>query len=109
MAEDRLALLEQLVRDNPTDSRLRYMLAMELVSRDNVDQAVEEFQKLTSLDPDYVPAYFQCGQALAQAGRTGEAKDWYQRGIAAAERAGDIHARLEIEQALRALETDWRP
>ena len=106
MVEDRLAVLQDLVRRNPKDARTRYMLAMELVCREQLEDAVEQFRQIASLDPGYVPAYFQCGQALAAAGRIEEAKDWYRRGIVAAERAGDPHARSEIEEALRSLQTD---
>ena len=47
--------------------------------------------------------YLMCGQMLEKVGRTEEAREWLTAGIAAAGKAGDGHARGELEAALSTL------
>ena len=51
---------------------------------------------LTAAEPDYVPAWFQQGQLLAQEGQTDEAAAVLRQGIEAARRTGDEHALAEM-------------
>ena len=99
MTVNRIELLEGMVAQNPGDSRTRYMLAMELVNSGSLDAAVQHFQAILSSAPDYIPTYFQCGQALEAAGKSEEARDVYQRGIEACARSGDEKTRRELEEA----------
>jgi Flp pilus assembly protein TadD len=103
MALDRLAVLRQLVEQNPSDSRTRYMLAMELAGRGELEAAVREFEAVIQSDADYVAAYMHGGQALERLGRLEEARDFYRRGIEASQRTGNRHAREELEGLLALL------
>lgn len=103
MALDRLAVLRQLVEQNPSDSRTRYMLAMELAGRGELEAAVGEFEAVVAADADYVAAYMHGGQALERLGRLEEARSFYQRGIEACRRTGNRHAREELEALLALL------
>jgi hypothetical protein len=47
--------------------------------------------------------YLMCGQMLEKVGRTDEAREWLVAGIVAATKAGDGHARGELESALSTL------
>jgi hypothetical protein len=47
--------------------------------------------------------YLMCGQMLEKAGRSDEAREWFAAGIEAASKAGDGHARSELEAALSTL------
>src|SRR5438128_2084833 len=89
--------IEALLADDPNDPFLRYGLAMEYASASDDAGAVDRFAELFAIDPDYVPAYLQVGQALTRLGRTQEARDAYARGIGAARRQGDAHAAEEMQ------------
>ena len=56
-------------------------------------------------DPDYTYAYFHAAQTLEKVGRIEEAKELYRRGIEAAGRKADTHARDELQAALANLES----
>lgn len=92
--------LEEMLKDEPNDPELRYFLGMDHVSAGEQEEAVRCFRELFALAPDYVPAYLQAGQALVRLGRTGEAREVFRHGIAAAQRQNDRHARDEMQGML---------
>ena len=89
-----------MVAEKPEDSFLRYGLAMEYRNTGDNERAMNEFNVLMTSAPDYVPAYFHAGQTLERLGRSEDARQVYRRGIEAATRKGDQHARTELEGAL---------
>ena len=93
-------MLKSMVEQNPSDSFLRYGLAMEYRNRGELELAISEFRALMAAAPDYVPAYFHAGQTLERTGEVDEARQVYEKGIAAATRKGDAHAKSELEGAL---------
>jgi len=95
--------IEALLADEPDNSFLRYALAMEYVSAGQPDQALTTFRELLQRDPDYVPAYLQAGQVLAQQGRPSEAREILTAGLQAAQRMGDGHAAGEMSGLLATL------
>ena len=97
---DRLAMLNEILAENPTDAFARYGLAMEYSKIGNVDLALEEFKKLLDTHPDYTPGYFMAAQTLAAASRTDEAKKMLSDGIASAKRTSNTHAQSEMEAML---------
>ena len=103
MAKTRKEQLEALLAEDPTDSFLRYGLAMECANSGDANAADEHFKALLGSHPEYVAGYFHYGQFLAKAGRTEEARSTLNTGIATARRAGDEHARSEMEAALAEL------
>ena len=100
---DRLAMLSEIVQQNPNDAFARYGLAMEHAGRGDLATALNEFAKLVELHPDYANGYFMAAQNLAKAGRNAEAKDYLHRGIAAAEHTRNMHALSEMQQMLEEL------
>lgn len=100
---DRLSMLQQIVESKPQDAFARYGLAMELSNRGELEPALVEFNKLLGLHPDYAAGYFMAAQQLAKAARNDEAKDYLQRGIAAAERTRNAHAAGEMQAMLEDL------
>ena len=99
----RRQILEDFVAAKPTDAFARYGLAMECANSSDPAAADEHFKALLASHPEYVAGYFQYGQFLAKAGRTEEARSTLNAGIATAQRAGDDHARSEMEAALAEL------
>jgi tetratricopeptide (TPR) repeat protein len=100
---DRISTFQSFIARSPDDPFPRYGLAMELRNRGDTDAALREFVTLMDRFPDYVPTYLMAGNTLAERGRVDEAKDVYQRGLAAAQRKGDHHAAGELEGALAGL------
>jgi Tfp pilus assembly protein PilF len=99
----RRQILEDFVAAKPTDAFARYGLAMECANSGDAAAADENFKALLNSHPEYVAGYFQFGQFLAKSGRGEEARSTLNAGIAAARRAGDDHARSEMEAALAEL------
>lgn len=97
---DRIAMLTEILSANPGDAFARYGLAMEYAKAGQTDAAMAEFARLLDLNPDYVPGYQMAAQTLAAAARTEEARQMFQRGIAAAARAGNVHAQAEMQGML---------
>jgi tetratricopeptide (TPR) repeat protein len=81
-----------------------YGLAMEYRAAGDHDRARATFAKVHELDPSYVPAYFMCGQLLAELGLIPEARAELAQGIDVATRVGDQHALLEMRGLLQTLD-----
>jgi thioredoxin-like negative regulator of GroEL len=99
--------LEQLLESDPDDVFLQYALAKACVTEGDLETGLIKFQKVIDGHPEYVPAYFQKGQALAEQGRAVEARSILTQGIQAARQAGDRHAESEMTEFLEAIGSDW--
>jgi len=100
---DRVALLNEILSQNPADPFARYGLAMEYSNAGDVERALDEFKKLLAANPDYTAGYFMAAQTLTRAGRTDEAKKMLVDGIYSAKRTGNTHAESEMEGTLAEL------
>lgn len=96
-------LLEFLARD-PNDSFTRYALALELANEGNTEEAILTFQLLLEMNPEYVGTYYQLAKLLEQKGENEKAIGIYKAGIAVAGKAGNQHAKSEMQSALMNLE-----
>ncbi len=97
---DRIAVLTEILSQNPADAFARYGLAMEYSNAGELEPALEEFRRLLATHPDYTAGYFMAAQTLARAGRVEEAKKMLMEGIASATRTGNGHAQSEMEAML---------
>jgi predicted Zn-dependent protease len=102
---DRLAMLNEILSQNPDDAFARYGLAMEYSKASEVERALEEFGKLLSSHPDYTAGYFMAAQTLAKANRVDEAKKMLIDGISSASRTGNTHAQSEMTAMLDELKS----
>lgn len=100
MATNRLQILQSMLAQNPQDSFARYGLAMEYAKAGDLERALAEYTALIALNPSYCAAYYHGGQALEKLGRLEQARDMYEKGIAAASAGGDEHTRSELQAAL---------
>jgi predicted Zn-dependent protease len=100
---DRIAMLNEILSQNPSNAFARYGLAMEYSKAGEVESAMQEFGKLLSAHPDYTAGYFMAAQTLDKAGRIEDAKRMLTNGIAAAQRTGNGHAQSEMEGMLQSL------
>jgi predicted Zn-dependent protease len=101
---DRIALLTEILAQNPGDAFARYGLAIEYSNSGKVERALEEFGRLLATHPDYTAGYFMAAQTLAKAERTEEARKMLANGIASAKKTGNDHAQSEMEGLLAELE-----
>jgi len=102
---DRVAMLNEILSQNPNDAFARYGLAMEYSKAGEVERALEEFGKLLSAHPDYTAGYFMAAQTLATANRVDEAKRMLVDGISSATRTGNTHAQSEMTAMLDELKS----
>ena len=93
---DKLAALNEILQLDPTNAFARYGLAMEHVARSNPEAALAEFTACIEHNPDYVPAYQMSAQTLVTLGRTDDALERLDAGIAAATCTGNQHALAEM-------------
>src|SRR4249919_5604 len=97
---DRVAMLNEILSQNPNDAFARYGLAMEYSKAGEVEPALEEFAKLLSTHPDYTAGYFMAAQTLVSANRVDDAKRMLLDGISSARRTGNTHAQSEMTAML---------
>jgi tetratricopeptide (TPR) repeat protein len=100
---DKIAMLTEILQQNPKDAFARYGLAMAYAAEGKSEEALREFAATTEHNPDYVPAYQMSAQELLKAGRSDEARARLQAGLAACERTGNDHAASEMGAMLEEL------
>jgi predicted Zn-dependent protease len=101
---DKVAMLNEILEQNPTDPFARYGLAMEYAGRGETETALAEFARLLEEHPDYTAGYFMAAQTLAKQERLDEARTRLTQGIASARRTGNQHALSEMQAMLDDLE-----
>ncbi|MGB7584914.1 MAG: tetratricopeptide repeat protein [Terriglobales bacterium] len=97
---DRVAMLSEILTQNPNDAFARYGLAMEYSKSGDAEHAMAEFGKLLATHPDYTAGYFMAAQTLAAANRRDEARKMLVEGISSAVRTGNSHAQSEMTALL---------
>ena len=99
----RIEKIEAMLQESPEDLFLNYAYAMELAKEMEVPRAQAAFARVREINADYVPAYFQEGQMLAQDDQIDEARSILQQGITVARNTGDDHALGEMTEYLETL------
>lgn len=99
----RRQMLEEFVAQKPDDAFSRYGLALECMNSGDSAAADQHFRALLERSPAYIPGYQMYGQFLAREHRIGEARQVLAAGIAAADKAGNSHAKSEMEAFLNDL------
>jgi Tfp pilus assembly protein PilF len=100
---DRMRHLQQMLQRQPDDPFLLYGVAMEHKKEGDAVAALDYLRRVTKKDPNYCYAYYHRGLVHESPGDPDAARTAYQEGIEAADRAGDAHARGELEAALEML------
>lgn len=100
---DRIAMLTELLAQDPNNAFARYGLAMEYSNSGEIEPALAEFQRLLATHPDYTAGYFMAAQTLVKARRTQDATQMLEAGITSARRKGDGHAEAEMQAMLEEL------
>lgn len=89
--------------DDPTDTFLRYGLALEFRTEGDHLKSIAKLKSLTKDDPPYVPAFFMAAQQLVELDRIDEAREYLRGGIQQARQQGDQHAAAEMSELLSSL------
>ena len=101
--ETRRAKIEAMLADDPTDTFLRYSLAMELQKEGDFDGSLASFNDLMADDPPHVPSFFMAGKLLVQLQEVERARTVLRDGIEQARAQNDQHAAAEMSEFLMAL------
>ncbi len=102
---DNLQLMLERGQDSPL---LRYSLGLECLKTGDLVAAIDHLRHAVDQNPRYSAAWKALGEAHARAGSVERAVDVYERGIAAAEAAGDIQAAKEMGVFLRRLRKNMK-
>jgi len=93
---NRLDQLNTMLKDDPEDNFLLFALAMEYKGAEDFEMAIETFDKLKSVNEDYVGLYYHLGACHAELDEDQQALEIYKYGIRIAEKLGDQHAKSEL-------------
>ena len=77
----RLDLLLGILKETPTDSFVIFAIAKEYENIGNQNEAIQYYQKLYQLDPNYVGLYFHWGKLHEEINDSGKAIEIYSMGI----------------------------
>lgn len=98
--------LEKMLAEGKDNALLRYGLADAYFKRAEYDKAASHLEAAVDQDPDYSAAWKLLGKTYAEAGHANEALRAFQRGIAVAERKGDVQAAREMKVFRKRLEKE---
>lgn len=92
--------IEAMLAQDPRDTMLRYMLAMELDKEGQHALSLEYLRGLMEDQPPHVPSFFRAAQQLQRLARVEEARSVLRVGIEEARRQNDLHAAGEMGELL---------
>ncbi len=95
--------IEAMLAEDPTDTFLRYSLAMEMRSEGDHAASLTILNDLMRETPPCIPAFFMAAQQLVDLDQIDEARAYLRDGIDQARAAGDSHAAAEMSELLASL------
>ena len=96
---ERIDKLKEFLAASPEDSFLQHALALEYVKIDNDAEAKKLFTTILEREPSYVGSYYHLGKLLERTNEIPLAITTYEKGMAAAKKAGDNHSYNELQGA----------
>lgn len=103
MSTTRIAALQQMVAQDPSDATAHYMLGLEYCKAQMHAEAVAALRRYLGLVDDEGAAYRSLAQALERLGNVEAARQAYRQGLEAATRHGHQPMIEEYTQALQDL------
>lgn len=98
MNENRIALLEQFVREEPQNPFNLYALAMEYYDRTPA-KSMELLLQLLTAHPEYLPTYYKAAHLLWDMEKWKDAEDVFMKGLSLAEEQKAKKAKAELKAA----------
>ncbi|HCT44570.1 MAG TPA: hypothetical protein DF699_05110 [Phycisphaerales bacterium] len=92
--------LEKLLKIDPDDPFVHYGLGQERAKLGEHERAIEDFDRVLSLDDCYCYAYYFKAISLSELGRKAEAAEVIRLGIEKATASGEAKARSELESLM---------
>lgn len=102
---NRIEQLEGFVHEDPNDPFNLYALALEYSKVDAL-KAVDIFNQLLQLHPDYVPTYYQLGKLYIDSSENEKALEIFALGIRIAGDKKDVKALRELQAVRQELLSD---
>jgi predicted Zn-dependent protease len=102
MAQSRIDIFSEMVKQQPLDAMIWYGLASEYVKIEKWNEAADALRNVIRINPDYTAAYQTLGTALMNQGGREEARRVWAQGIEAARRTGAWKAQQHMEGLLSA-------
>lgn len=96
---DRIEKIKEFLVTSPGDNFLRHALALEYIKAGEDAAARELFEAILDGSPDYVGSYYHLAKLLEKMEEPALAIEWYEKGMAAAKKAGDNHSYNELQAA----------
>lgn len=100
----RKELIFDMLEKEPNDVFLNYALAMEHLSTGDYNDAEAQFQKVLSINPTYLPCFYQLGQVNEKLGNNEQALTYYKQGVDLAQSQNNKKALGELNEAIWMLE-----
>ena len=100
MAQSRLDIFAEMVKQQPDNEMVWYGLASEYVKIESWDDAAGALRNVLRINPDYTAAYQMLGTALMSQGNREEAVSVWTKGIEVAQRTGAWKAQQHMEGLL---------
>lgn len=100
---DRITRLKEFLQATPGDNFLKHALALEYIKIGDDKTARSVFEEILTQDPGYIGSYYHLAKLLERTGDTDGAIQWYEKGMAEAQKAGDKHAYGELRSAYEEL------
>ncbi|MFM2362648.1 MAG: hypothetical protein RLZZ316_1550 [Bacteroidota bacterium] len=100
---ERIEKLKAFLLASPADCFLQHALALEYVKLGNDAEARKWFEAILNSNPNYIGSYYHLGKLLERLNETAVAITWYEKGMAAARAANDLHALGELRGAYEEL------
>ena len=100
----RKELLLDMLSKEPKDVFLNYALAMEHLSENDFQLALQQLLNTLAIQCDYLPCYYQIGQVNEKLGDTEKALECYKKGLTLAQQQNNKKAMGELNEAIWMLE-----
>jgi predicted Zn-dependent protease len=92
--------IEAMLADEPTDTFLRYALALELEKEGESARSLDLLRGLMGETPPHVPSFVMAAQQLLKHGQAEEARSVLREGIEQAREQGELHAAAKMSELL---------
>ncbi|MBL7935633.1 MAG: tetratricopeptide repeat protein [Bacteroidia bacterium] len=96
-------IFDMLVKE-PNDVFLNYALAMEHLSSEEFKDAEVQLKKVLTINPNYLPCFYQLGQVNEKLGNNDIALNFYKQGVELAKLQNNTKALGELNEAIWMLE-----